>query len=83
DQVAGLTGSRELPWDSAERRDKFAADLSGKAPEEAITARLAADRNQGTHPVDAVKAVPAKPPTASKAKAGQTAARERAAVRFR
>jgi hypothetical protein len=37
-------------WDTAERREQFAASLQGKADRTAVDARVLADVSHGTHP---------------------------------
>ncbi|WP_336853910.1 hypothetical protein [Sinomonas albida] len=51
-------------WDTAERREQFAASLHGKADRAAVEARVLADISQGTHPRQAVAAAPRNAPTA-------------------
>lgn len=51
-------------WDTAERREEFAASLQGKADQAAVDARVLADISQGTHPRQAVAAVPRNAPAA-------------------
>lgn len=55
-------------WDTADRRDEFAASLHGKADRTAVDARVLADISQGTHPREAVKAAPRNAPKARKTK---------------
>ena len=49
-------------WDTAERRDQFAASLQGKADQAAIDARVLADISQGTDPRQAIAAAPRNAP---------------------
>ena len=44
-----------VAYDSAERRQRFAASLDGKADTETFNARIAADRSQATPPSAAVQ----------------------------
>lgn len=55
-------------WDTANRREEFAASLQGKADRTAVDARLLADVSQGTHPREAVKTAPRNAPKARKTK---------------
>jgi hypothetical protein len=55
-------------WDTADRREEFAASLHGKADKTAVDARVLADVSQGTHPREAVKAAPRNAPKARKTK---------------
>ena len=51
-------------WDTAERREEFAASLQGKADQAAVDARVLADLSQGTHPRQAVATAPRNAPAA-------------------
>lgn len=51
-------------WDTAERREQFAASLQGKADRTAVDARVLADVSQGTHPREAVSAGSSNAPVA-------------------
>jgi hypothetical protein len=55
-------------WDTAGRREEFAAALQGKADKAAVDARVLADVSQGTHPRDAVKASTRNAPKARETK---------------
>lgn len=60
-------------WDTAERREEFAASLQGLADQAAVDARMLADVSQGTHPRQAVAAALS---TAPKARPNNNAARK-------
>jgi hypothetical protein len=68
-ETDGTSATQTVPgsvaYDSAERRGAFAASMqeAGLDPE-LIRGRLAADRNQATHPREAAKANPRKNQTA-------------------
>ncbi|MEZ2390237.1 hypothetical protein AB6813_11930 [bacterium RCC_150] len=62
-----------LEWDTAKRREEFAASLQGKADQAAVDARLLADVSQGTHARQAVNAAPRNAP---KARPNNSAARK-------
>lgn len=65
-------------YDSAGRRDAFAADMEKKGVDpEALRARLLADRDNGTHPDAAVKDKPGKQPKARNSKKNAGLQRER------
>lgn len=63
-----------IKYDSAERRQEFAASLDGVADREAVQARLSADQDQGTPPTAAVAKTPGRSPKARKTRGanGQT-----------
>ncbi|SDO32269.1 colicin import membrane protein [Cryobacterium flavum] len=54
DQARVERGSRELEYDSSERRERFAASLEGKADQKTINARILADGENAKHPREAV-----------------------------
>jgi hypothetical protein len=59
--AATVDGSGDVAYDSAARRGEFAADMEREGLDpEFIRGRLAADRNQATHPRDALTSNPAK-----------------------
>lgn len=76
EKVAGIRGTQEVPWDSAERRAAFAASLEGKVAPEVADARLTADMAQATPPQAAVSKGAGKV-SASKARPEPEKARER------
>lgn len=65
-------------YDSEERRQSFAASLDGKADAETIRARILADRDQATPPIEAIAGKPGRRKTAKRAPAaGRLQATER------
>jgi hypothetical protein len=83
-RVSAVTGSSTVPWDSAQRRDQFAASLSEKkVPAADVQARMVADISQGKPAGDAVKQPPRGAPKASKARAGVAQGKERQSTRTR
>ncbi|OJX78885.1 hypothetical protein [Leifsonia sp. 71-9] len=64
-------------FDSAERRDRFASSLEGKADREVIDARMTAAAGQARHPREAVTTAMTRAPKARKASTGQAPQRER------
>lgn len=64
-------------FDSAERRERFASSLEGKADREVIDARITAAADRARHPREAVTTVPKRALKARETPRGQGQRRER------
>ena len=64
-------------FDSAERRERFASSLEGKADREVIDARMTAAADQARHPREAVTTAPKRAPKARRAAGASGQQRER------
>lgn len=75
DSVDNRAGAAEA-FDSAERRERFASSLEGKADREVIDARMTAAADQARHPREAVTTAPKRAARARKTPTGQGSQRE-------
>lgn len=75
--AAARRGDSDEAFDSAERRERFASSLEGKADQNVIDARLTADADQARHPREAVMGTAKRGAKARKAAAGPAQQRER------